>query len=1059
MLPYAIGLDIGIASVGWAVVALDTNERPFSIIGMGSRIFDKAEQPKTGASLALPRREARSLRRRLRRHRHRNERIRNLLISQGVLSREEMGTLFTGTLTDIYILRVEALDRLLDNKELSRVLLHIAQRRGFRSNRKSQTSKEDGELLTAVGKNQKRMAEHGYRTVSEMLLKDETFKDHKRNKGGEYLTTVTRAMIEDEVHLIFAAQRDLGNSFTSKNLETEYIEILLGQRSFDEGPGGNSPYGGSQIERMIGKCTFFPEEPRAAKAAYSFEYFNLLEKVNHIRLVQKDGFGDPLTGFQRQALLELAHKVENLTFDRIRKELHIAPELRFNTVRYTSEDPAENEKKEKLSCMRAYHELRKVLDKIGKGMIDTLSVTQRDAIGTVLSVYKTSEKIRNALRDADIPLEVIDALDKAGTSFSKFGHISLKACRLITPFLEKGMNYSDACTEAGLNFRAHDNDEKSFLLHPTEDDYADITSPVVKRSASQTIKVINAIIRKQGYSPTYINIEVAREMAKDFSERNKIIKENEENRAKNEKALERIRNEYNKPNASGLDLVKLKLYEEQDGVCAYSQKQIAFENLFDPNYVEIDHIIPYSKSFDDRYSNKVLVLAKENREKGNRLPLEYLDGARRESFMVWVNSKVRDFRKKRNLLKETLTEEEEKQFKERNLQDTKTISRFLLNYINDNLQFALSEKRKKRVTAVSGRVTSYMRKRWGITKIRENGDLHHAVDALVIVCTTDGMIQQVSKYARYNECRYLQTESGSLAVDKYTGEVLKEFPHPWKKFHEDVSVWAEKAFVSRMPMRKVSGPAHKETIKSPKALDEGLLIVRKPLTELKLKNGEIENYYKPDDDLLLYNGLKERLTEFGGDAKKAFTEPFAKPGNPGKIVKKVRLTEKSTLNVPVLRGKGCADNDSMVRVDVFRKDGKYYLVPIYVADTLKPELPNRACVAHKPYNEWVEMSDENFVFSLYTNDLVSIKHKKSVKLTKSNKESPISDFVEVKEILMYYKGTDISTASISLINNDNSYFVRGLGVMTLEKFEKYTVDVLGEYHKVEKETRQKFRKN
>ena len=69
MLSYGIGLDIGIASVGWAVVGLDTNERPFCILGMGSRIFDKAEQPKTGASLALPRREARSLRRRLRRHR------------------------------------------------------------------------------------------------------------------------------------------------------------------------------------------------------------------------------------------------------------------------------------------------------------------------------------------------------------------------------------------------------------------------------------------------------------------------------------------------------------------------------------------------------------------------------------------------------------------------------------------------------------------------------------------------------------------------------------------------------------------------------------------------------------------------------------------------------------------------------------------------------------------------------------------------------------------------------------------------------------------------------
>lgn len=52
--PYGIGLDIGIASVGWAVVALNENAEPYGLIRCGSRIFDKAEQPKTGDSLAAP---------------------------------------------------------------------------------------------------------------------------------------------------------------------------------------------------------------------------------------------------------------------------------------------------------------------------------------------------------------------------------------------------------------------------------------------------------------------------------------------------------------------------------------------------------------------------------------------------------------------------------------------------------------------------------------------------------------------------------------------------------------------------------------------------------------------------------------------------------------------------------------------------------------------------------------------------------------------------------------------------------------------------------------------
>lgn len=80
---YGIGLDIGISSVGWAVVALDKDESPFGIINMGSRVFDVAENPKNGASLALPRRTARSMRRKLRRHRHRNERIREMIVSRG----------------------------------------------------------------------------------------------------------------------------------------------------------------------------------------------------------------------------------------------------------------------------------------------------------------------------------------------------------------------------------------------------------------------------------------------------------------------------------------------------------------------------------------------------------------------------------------------------------------------------------------------------------------------------------------------------------------------------------------------------------------------------------------------------------------------------------------------------------------------------------------------------------------------------------------------------------------------------------------------------------------
>lgn len=137
-LNYRIGLDIGIASVGWAVLENNTHDEPFRIIDLGVRIFDTAEQPKTGASLALPRREARSARRRLRRRGHRLERIKKLFEAEGLINIEEFEARYKRTgLPDVYKLRYEGLDRRLTNDELAQVLLHIAKHRGFKSTSKA----------------------------------------------------------------------------------------------------------------------------------------------------------------------------------------------------------------------------------------------------------------------------------------------------------------------------------------------------------------------------------------------------------------------------------------------------------------------------------------------------------------------------------------------------------------------------------------------------------------------------------------------------------------------------------------------------------------------------------------------------------------------------------------------------------------------------------------------------------------------------------------------------------------------------------------------------------
>ena len=76
-----------------------------------------------------------------------------------------------------------------------------------------------------------------------------------------------------------------------------------------------------------------------------------------------------------------------------------------------------------------------------------------------------------------------------------------------------------------------------------------------------------------------------------------------------------------------------------------------------------------------------------------------------------------------------------------------------------------------------------------------------------------------------------------------------------------------------------------------------------------------------------------------------------------------------------------ADNDTMVRIDVYFVPGDgYYWVPIYVADTVKLKLPNKAVVQGKSYAEWKEMDEENFLFSLCQNDLIRIESKRTMKI-------------------------------------------------------------------------------
>lgn len=1083
---YAIGLDVGIKSVGFSVMELDYNDEPYRIEKLGSRIFDAAEQPKTGESLAAPRRAARGLRRRIRRHRHRNERVRNLLVNSDILTQSELDTLFNGKLSDIYYLRTKALDERLTNLELARVLINLSQRRGFKSNRKAEDEKEEGgKLLKSVRANDERMKQNAYRTIGEMFFKDIEFAENKRNKPGEnaYKSTVSRADIEAEIDLILTTQKALGNELLTDEFIEKYKDIVLSQRDYSQGPGyapdGTlSPYGGNLVERMIGQCTLIPEEKRAVKASYSLQYFKLLQAINNIKIISNSETRK-LTPDERKKIEEAAFKTKSFTnYSKIRKLLNLGENELFN-ISYGNKTADEVEKKTKFDYLSSYHKIKSA---VGEDLFSQLSIpADLNNIGYILSVYNTDEDITKHLTEADIDSKIIEPLLKV-TGISGTGHISVKACDMLIPYLKEGKLYNEACEFAGL-------------CEASRQKLDDITNPVVKRAVTQTLKVIKAIRREMGNDPVYINIELAREMSKDFEERKKIEKAQKENAEYNEKIVKRLEEDFGITNPTGINIVKLKLWDEQKGICMYSGEPLKAERLFeDDGYCQVDHIIPYSISFDDSYNNKVLVKTAENQHKGNRLPLEYMSEEQTKAFRVRVGTTYsNNMRKRSKLLKEKITKEDRDSFKERNLNDTKYISRFLLNYLKDNITFEeFNTDKKIHVHAVNGAVTGFMRKRWGIQKVRANGDMHHAVDASVIACITPTLIKRASKYSEANECAYGPygySFNGRYIVDNETGEAFEKFPLPYPCFVDEL--WArvnpnaqqividskfpnytvedieriKAPFVSRMTRHKVTGQVNEATVVAQR--QSGKVIQKTELSKLELdKDGEIKYYYNWKSDKPLYYALQARLKEYGGNAKEAFKEPFYKPksdGSQGPLVKKVKLEKTNNSVISVRKeNRSCkvnsvVPNGSMIRVDVFYVENEgYYLVPIYVADTLKKDLPNIAITKGK---DCIIMEDKDFVFSLYPNDLIRIIRKKQMNFTipPKHKGSTLEPSFETNDIMVYYNSTDSSDGRIVVETIDDSYFSR-VSSRGLDLIEKYTVDVLGNYTKVKKEKRMGFTK-
>ncbi len=377
---YILGLDIGIASVGWAMVEIDEEENPIRLIDLGVRVFERAEVPKTGDSLAAARRLARSVRRLTRRRTHRLLRARRLLKREGVLQAADFDEngLIKSLPNTPWQLRAAALDRKLTPLEWSAVLLHLIKHRGYLSQRKNEgetADKELGALLKGVADNAHTLQTGDFRTPAELALnKFEKESGHIRNQRGDYSHTFSRKDLQAELNLLFEKQREFGNPHVSDDLK-EGIEILL----MTQRPA----LSGDAVQKMLGHCTLEPTEPKAAKNTYTAERFIWLTKLNNLRILEQ-GSERPLTDTERTTLMDEPYRKSKLTYAQARKLLDLDDTAFFKGLRYGKD----NTEASTLMEMKAYHAISRALEKEGlkdKKSPLNLSPELQDEIGTAFS--------------------------------------------------------------------------------------------------------------------------------------------------------------------------------------------------------------------------------------------------------------------------------------------------------------------------------------------------------------------------------------------------------------------------------------------------------------------------------------------------------------------------------------------------------------------------------------------------------------------------------------------------------------------------------------------------
>ncbi len=939
---YRLGLDIGTNSIGWTAVTVDTHGQPNGVLGQGVRIYSDGRNPKDGSSLAVQRRVPRGMRRRRDRYLGRRSELMEALIALGLMPPDEAGRKGLETL-DPYELRAKAVHAPLTPHELGRALFHLNQRRGFKSNRKTDKA-EDNKLTEKIGELKRRIDESQAKTLGEYL--------HKRRLKGKMVRArpeagfyPDRALYEDEYEEVRKVQAPHHLLRTSQ--WDDLKDIIFYQRPLKPvDPGW---------------CLLEDGEQRAHRALPLAQEFRMVQEANNLRILILGEPAKRLTQQQRDKVLNDLRTKKELKLEQLVKLLKLPSGARINLF-----DENRKALKGDETASRLSHK-----DLFGKAWA-SMPIERRSEIVRKLIETEKLEEIERVAQ-SDWGLDAASAKKLAATPLPEgYARLSEKAIAKLLPIMEEqGLNYAEAVAEVPEYGHHSDFRPDTALdalpyygailtrqvvggdaVKPKEDTvahYGRIANPTVHIGLGQLRRVVNALVKAYG-KPEEIIVELARDLKMNKEDKDNARKTNRENEVKNRRREEQIRASGGVPSAHLLR--KLRLWEEQAfgsiNVCPFTGDAISFAMAIS-DITEIEHILPFAKTLDDSMANKVLCLRDANRAKRDRSPFDAFHANPKigkyqyDYAAILLRAETLPPNKRWRFHADAMERfANEQEFLDRQLNETKYLSRIARTY----LAHLYNEKTegRLRVRAIPGKLTAMLRGKWGLNALlgdhnrlggetddgpaRKNRDdhRHHAIDAFVIAMTDQRLLKAISDLNSEADRKRL-IEAVPLPWDDFTPDVLRpHLEHIVISHKPDHGTFGDKG--------RTSGSLHNDTAYGLIAPGKGgnWKVVSRSALKGVTKKSELESVRDAALRVAL-EALWDEVEKSGGKpgdfAKRAEEEGVVLGGRKMKV-RRARMTEE--LNVVQIK-----DRKTGLPYKAYKPDGNAF-ADIY-------QLPNRRWTA------------------------------------------------------------------------------------------------------------------